>query len=327
MEDWISFLVEHGAAVLFFIVLAEQIGLPLPAVPFLLAAGALAGAGQMNLGLAIAVAVLASLLGDTVWYYLGVYRGRQALALLCRISLEPDSCVRRTENFFVRHGMWSLVFAKFFPGLNTVMPALAGLFQVTLLRFAVFNGLGALIWTTAFVAPGYVFGAQLAQLGAYATQIATWLGVGLFAGGSAYIAYKLIHRHRFLRALRMARITPGELKQRMDAGELVLIVDLRRRIEVDADPYVIPTALRLAADELEERHHEIPREQEVVLYCNCPNEVTAAEMTLRLRRKGISRVRPLAGGLNAWRQLNFPLEPLTPTDMGQTLERDVPVSI
>jgi len=113
----------------------------------------------------------------------------------------------------------------------------------------------------------------------------------------------------------------------MDAGELVLIVDLRRRIEVDADPYVIPTALRLAADELEERHHEIPREQEVVLYCNCPNEVTAAEMTLRLRRKGISRVRPLVGGLNAWRQLNFPLEPLTPTDMGQTFERDVPVSI
>ena len=141
MEDWVGFLVEHGAAVLFFIVLAEQIGLPLPAVPFLLAAGALAGAGQMNLGLAIAVAVLASLIGDFVWYYLGVYRGRQALALLCRISLEPDSCVRRTESFFVRHGMWSLVFAKFFPGLNTVMPALAGLFKVTLLRFVVFNGL------------------------------------------------------------------------------------------------------------------------------------------------------------------------------------------
>jgi rhodanese-related sulfurtransferase len=223
--------------------------------------------------------------------------------------------------------MWSLVLAKFFPGLNTVMPALAGLFRVTLIRFAFFNGLGALLWTTAFVAPGYVFGAQLADLGGYAAEIAIWLAVCLFGGGSVYILYKLIHRRRFLRALRMARITPEELKQRMDAGELVLIVDLRRRIEVDADPYAIPTALRLAADELEHRHQEIPRDQEVVLYCNCPNEVTAAEMTLRLRRKGISRVRPLAGGLNAWRQLNFPVESLTPSDMGQTLEPVVQVSM
>lgn len=327
MEDWIAFLVAHGAAVLFLVVLAEQIGLPLPAIPFLLAAGALAGAGQMNLGLAILVAILASLVGDFVWYYLGIYRGRQALALLCRISLEPDSCVRRTEEFFVRHGMWSLVFAKFLPGLNTVMPALAGLFRVTLLRFALFNGLGALLWTAAFVAPGYMFGVQLAELGAYAAQIATWLAVCLFGGGSAYILYKLIHRQRFLRALRMARITPQELKERMDAGELVLIVDLRRRMEVDADPYAIPTALRLAADELEHRHHEIPRDQEVVLYCNCPNEVTAAEITLRLRRKGISRVRPLAGGLNAWRQLNFPVESWMPSEVVQMLEPAVPVSM
>jgi membrane protein DedA with SNARE-associated domain len=223
--------------------------------------------------------------------------------------------------------MWSLVLAKFFPGLNTVMPALAGLFRVTFIRFAFFNGLGALLWTTAFVVPGYVFGAQLTELGAYAAQIASWLAAGLFGGGSAYIMYKLIHRRRLLHALRMARITPEELKQRMDAGEPVLIVDLRRRIEIDADPYAIPTALRLDADELEHRHQEIPRDQEVVLYCNCPNEVTAAEMTLRLRRKGIRRVRPLAGGLNGWRELNFPVESLTLSEIEQALEPAAPVSI
>lgn len=216
---------------------------------------------------------------------------------------------------------------SFFRDSTPSCRALAGLFRVTLLRFALFNGLGALLWTTAFVAPGYVFGAQLAELGAYAAQIATWLAVCLFGGGSAYILYKLIHRQRFLRALRMARITPQELKGRMDAGELVLIVDLRRRMEIDADPYAIPTALRLAADELEHRHLEIPRDQEVVLYCNCPNEVTAAEMTLRLRRKGISRVRPLAGGLNAWRQLNFPVESWMPSEVVQTLEPVVSVSM
>jgi membrane protein DedA with SNARE-associated domain len=132
MDDVTQFLIRHGASVLFAVVLAEQAGLPIPAVPILLAAGALAGAGQMNLGMALALDVVACLLGDLrVLYYLGRHRGRHVLNVLCRISLEPDSCVRRTENFFVRHGTRSLVFAKFIPGLSTVAPALAGLFGVS----------------------------------------------------------------------------------------------------------------------------------------------------------------------------------------------------
>src|SRR5439155_13794396 len=130
MDDVTQFLIRHSSLVLFATVFADQVGLPIPAVPMLLAAGALAGAGQMKLGMAVSLAVAACLVGDFIWYYLGRYRGRHVLNVLCRISFEPDTCVRRTENFFGLHGMRSLVLAKFIPGVSTVTPALAGLFGV-----------------------------------------------------------------------------------------------------------------------------------------------------------------------------------------------------
>lgn len=310
MDDATQFLVRHGGLVLFATVLAEQVGLPIPAVPVLLAAGALAGAGRMNLALAVVLGVTACLIGDLIWYYLGRHRGRHVLNVLCRISLEPDSCVRRTENFFVRHGTRSLVFAKFIPGLSTVTPALAGLFDVSVGRFLLYNGLGALLWTVAFIAPGYLFSDQLEWVAAQAVRLGSSL-VMLVAGALAlYIAYKYVHRHRLLRELRIARITVEELKQMMDGGHDVLVVDLRGALDHEADPYTIPGALRMTAEDVEHRHAEIPRQRDVILFCACPNEVTAAKMALLLRRKGVTKVRPLAGGIEAWRARNYPLEKL-----------------
>src|SRR5437773_602463 len=259
MEDVTQFLIRHGGLVLFAVVFAEQVGLPIPAVPVLLAAGALAGAGKMNVAWAILLGFVACLIGDLVWYYLGRYRGRQVLGLLCRISLEPDSCVRRTEDFFVRHGMRSLIFAKFIPGLSTVTPALAGLFDVTIGRFLLYNGLGALLWTVAFVAPGYLFSAQLEQVAAYAASLGS-SAIGLVVAILAlYIAYKYMSRLRLLRELRMGRITVDELKQMMDDGrEVVVVVDLRKALDLEADPYTIPGSVRMTVEELEQRHHEIP---------------------------------------------------------------------
>src|SRR2546426_496037 len=170
MDDVTQFVIRHSSLVLFAAVFAEQVGLPIPAVPVLLAAGALAGAGQMNLGMAVGLAVAACLVGDFIWYYLGRYRGRHVLNLLCRISLEPDSCIRRTETFFGRHGMWSLVLSNFIPGLSTVTPALAGLFGVSVERFLLYNGLGALLWTVTYIAPGYLFSDQLEQIAAQAAR-------------------------------------------------------------------------------------------------------------------------------------------------------------
>lgn len=308
MNEVSAFLVEYGEIVLVTVVFAEQIGLPLPAIPVLLAVGALAGVGKMNLGVAVSLSVIACFAGDLVWYELGRHRGRQALALLCRISLEPDSCVRRTETFFSRHGLRALVMAKFIPGLSTITPALAGLFGVSGKRFLLYNGLGAFLWTVAFVGPGYLFSNQLEAIAAQAASLGLSLVVTLGAGLAAYIAYKFVHRQLLLRELRIARISPGELKRLMDDGQEVLVVDLRGALDHEADPYTIPGALRMTAEELEHRHHEIPRHQEVILFCACPNEATAAKMALLLRQKGITKVRPLAGGIDAWRAGEFPLE-------------------
>jgi membrane protein DedA with SNARE-associated domain/rhodanese-related sulfurtransferase len=310
MDEVTQFLVRHGGLVLFAVVFAEQVGLPIPAIPVLLAAGALAGAGEMNLAAAIGLGVTACLAGDMIWYELGRHRGRQVLNILCRISLEPDSCVRRTESFFIRHGTRSLVLAKFIPGLSTVTPALAGLFGVKIERFLLWNGLGALLWTAAFVTPGYLFSDPLERIAAQAARFGSstvTLIVGILV---LYIVYKYVHRRLLLRELRIARITPEELKQMLDAGDDVVIVDLRQTLDVEADPYTIPRALRMAVEELEQRHHEIPRDRDVILFCACPNEVTAARMALLLKKNGVRRVRPLAGGVAAWRALNFPVQKL-----------------
>ncbi len=308
MNEIIDFLVRHGGVVLFATVLAEQVGLPIPAVPVLLAAGALAGAGKMNLGMAVGLGVVACLIGDLVWYYLGRQRGAQVLKVLCRISLEPDSCVRRTETFFIRHGTRSLILAKFIPGLSTVTPALAGLFGVSLERFMLYNGLGALLWTAAFIAPGYLLADQLERVAAQAARLGSSLVVLVVGVLALYIAYKYVRRQLLLRELRIARIMPDELKKMLDDGHDVTIVDLRQSLEIEVDPYTIPGAVRMAVEELETRHHEIPRDRDVVLFCACPNEVTSAQMAILLKKNGITRVRPLVGGVDAWRARNFPLE-------------------
>lgn len=267
MAEAVQFLLRHGYAVVFVWVLAEQIGLPLPAIPFLLAAGGLAGAGRLDLGLVLALAVFASLLGDTFWYEIGRRRGGAVLQLICRISLEPDSCVRRTENVFARHGARSLLFAKFVPGLNTAAPPLAGLFRLRWSRFLLYDGLGALIWAGAYVGLGYLFSDQLERVAAYALRFGTW-SVALLVGGlAAYIGWKYWERQRFLRRLRIARITPEELQTRLAAGEAVVVVDLRHRVEFEADGEKVRGALHLPAEELDLRHQEIPRNQEIVLYC------------------------------------------------------------
>jgi membrane protein DedA with SNARE-associated domain/rhodanese-related sulfurtransferase len=310
MDDLTQFLIHYGELLLFVVVLAEQVGLPIPAAPVLLAAGALAGAGKLSLSLAIVLALVACLLGDLLWYYLGRYRGARVLGLLCRISLEPDYCVRRTENFFIRYGTKSLLIAKFIPGLSTVTPALAGLFKISVGQFLLYNGLGALLWTMAFILPGYLFSNQLEYLAEQAARFGSSLIVLVVAALALYIMYKYVNRVRLLRELRIARITPEELKQLLDDGCEVAIIDLRQALDVEADPYTIPGAMRMAVEELEQRRHEIPRDRDVVLFCACPNEVTSAKMALLLKRNGITRVRPLVGGVEAWRTRNYPLEGL-----------------
>ena len=267
MSETLDFIVRHGYSVLFVWMIAEQLGLPIPAIPLLLAAGALSGSGRLSLAGVLAVSVIASLLADALWYELGRRQGARVLQVLCRLSLEPDSCVRRTELTFGRYGMGSLVVSKFIPGLSTAAPPLAGIFGTRRPRFLAFTGLGALVYAGTFAGLGYVFSAQLEMMAESSLRMGEWLVVLLAGGLAAYVLAKLWQRRRFLRRLRMARITPEELKERLDGGEEMVIVDLRHPLDVEAEPHHIPGALHFSPDDLDARHGEIPRDRDVVLYC------------------------------------------------------------
>ena len=267
MRETVNFLIEHGYTLLFAWVLAEQLGLPIPSLPLLLAAGALAGAGKLNFPIAVGLAVLASLIADLLWYELGRLRGGKILGLLCRISLEPESCVRRTEDAFQNHASRSLLLAKFVPGLNTAAPPMAGMTGMRLPRFVVLDALGALLYAGGAVLVGYLFSEKLEDLAFYLSRLgnaAVVLVVLLFA---AYILRKYLARRRFQRELWMARMTPEELKSKLDAGEPLAIVDLRHPLDFLPYPQVIPGAIRMAPKEIEQRHTEIPRDREIILYC------------------------------------------------------------
>jgi membrane protein DedA with SNARE-associated domain len=268
MTETLDFLVRHGYLVVFGWVFFEQIGLPLPAVPVLLAAGALAGTGKLSLALILLLAVVASVISDVIWYQIGRIRGGKVLNLLCRISLEPDSCVRRTEATFSKHGAKSLLVAKFIPGFNTAAPPLAGVFHMRLSRFLLFDSLGALAWAGGFIGLGYLFSDQLEKVAARAAQLGGWLLVLAAAGLAGYVAWKYVQRQRFIRKLRVARISPDELRKKLDGGENLVIVDLRHSVDFEADPFTIPGAHHLDAEEIEQHHDAIPRDRDVVLYCS-----------------------------------------------------------
>jgi len=267
MHRAFEFLIHHGHAVLFVWVLVEQLGVPVPAMPLLLAAGALAGAGRMSYFASLLFAMLGAVVADSVWFHLGRRKGIKILQLLCRISLEPDSCVRRTEGIFSRQGARSLLVAKFLPGLGLVTPPLAGIFRMRFRRFLLFDAIGCMLWAGAFLGLGYVFAGQIELVAARLASLGGWLVVLILASLAGYIGSKFVARQRFLRELRIARITVDELKQKLDAGEQITIVDLRHSLDFEAEPEVIPGALHMEAKELEEKNDRLPRNGEVVLYC------------------------------------------------------------
>ena len=267
MDDTLRFLVEHGYLVLFVWVLAEQIGVPVPAMPVLLGAGALAGMGRMDLTVTIAVATAASILSDGIWFAIGRRRGATVLRLLCRISLEPDSCVRSTENAFSRYGARSLLVAKFVPGLNTLAPPMAGITGMPMRRFLLFDGLGSLGYVAAFVVTGWLFHDQIEAIAAAIAGLGRWLPLVVAGALAAYVLARYLNRHLFLRTLRTARIGADELRQRIEEGEDLVIIDLRHAIDFAAVPLTIPGSIRIDADDIERDHQRIPRDREIVLFC------------------------------------------------------------
>ena len=267
MDAILQFLLQHGSAVLLISVFVDQLGLPLPAVPLLIGVGALAGRGQFPLALGIGEAVIASLAADIFWYELGRTKGHAILNLLCKISLEPDSCVRRSEESFARRGASSLAFAKFVPGLSAATAPMAGLFGMGWGVFLAWDGFGALLWSGGYTALGFIFSKQIERVATIALRLGLALAILIILAFVSYILYKFLQRQRFIRSLRIARLSPEELMEKIRQGEPLVIVDLRNKLEFEADPEKLPGALRLLPEQLEERAGEIPRDRDVILYC------------------------------------------------------------
>jgi membrane protein DedA with SNARE-associated domain/rhodanese-related sulfurtransferase len=301
MNETLYFLTQYGSVLLFVVVLVEQVGLPVPALLFLIAAGALVGTGQMALSVAVGSAVLAALLGDQLWYELGRRRGRRVLNWLCRISLEPTSCVRRTEEFFTRHGMRSLVVAKFVPGLSTIAPALAGIVGLRMPQYLLYNGLGTILWVGSGIGLGYAFSDQLEQAVSVVAHLGPTMVLILLGGVAGYVAYKVWHHFRVGR--REPRLTVQQVTEKISAGEDPVFIDLRShgaRREVPG----IPGSLPLSVEEVIAGHRDLPRDRDVILYCACPQDAASVQAAKRLHEKGLARVWPLAGGIEAWHAFN-----------------------
>lgn len=268
MNDIMQFLVAHGELVLFVVVLLEQLGLPLPSLIFLIAAGTLVGTGQLDIYRVIGLSFVACLLADAIWFELGRKYGTRVLALLCRVSFEPDTCVRLSERMINRHGLRSLLIAKFIPGLSTIAPPLAGVFRLGLYRFLLFDGIGALIWVSAGVGVGYALSNQFEVVANFVTQMGLTIVLVMAGVIAVYVAVKLGYRQWVLRRLRIGRITVEELDGLMASQDPPVIVDLRHALDVGTTPFRIPGALHMTPEEIMDRHEELPRNRDIVTYCS-----------------------------------------------------------
>jgi membrane protein DedA with SNARE-associated domain len=268
LTDSVQLLERYSTVILPVLVVAEQVGIPLPAVPALLAVGALAAKGRVSLLLVIGAIAVVALPVDLGWHELGRRRGARVLSSLCRLSLEPDVCVRRTGNLFLRHGVRALLVAKFVPGLTTVMPPLAGIFAVPRLRFAIYDLAGVVLWAGLWGGLGYAFSDAIEAVALRVSALGRTAGLAVAGALVGYVLLKYLRRRLFLRRLRIARISPEDLKRKLDAGEDVAIIDLRSALDVAATPYAIPGSRWITAEALDEHLSDIPRDRELVLYCS-----------------------------------------------------------
>jgi membrane protein DedA with SNARE-associated domain/rhodanese-related sulfurtransferase len=289
----------YGALIVFGVVLLEQIGLPIPAFPVLIIAGALAVDKGANWPLFLAASVVACLISDFFWFRAGRFYGKRVLRLLCKISLSPDSCVSQTEDNFTRWGAKSLVVAKFIPGFNTIAPPLAGAMGTTTQRFLWLSVAGGLLWSGVGMGLGAWFHGSVDDVIAWFETLGSTalMVVGVLL--ALFVLLKYIERRRNLGAADLPRITTEELKALLEAGHDPLIVDARgvtaRQMEEG-----IPGALVYGDEKPERLMATLDRERHIVVYCTCPNDVTAAQVAKTFVANGFHRARPLRGGLDAW---------------------------
>ncbi len=308
MELPTHILLVYGYVVVFAWVLIEQLGVPLPSTPVILAAGALSAQHQMSFWVVLILGIFACVIADSCWFFIGRRYGPRVVRLLCKLSLEPMVCVRKTESSLGGQRRLTIMFAKFVPGVATVMPPLAGRSNMPYLEFLTLDGIGSGIWLATLLILGRVFGDALKRDPSLLNTAGRFSGALLFAGIVGFFLVRLWRRHRTLRRLAASRLDPEELKRQLDSGEPVCIIDLRHPLELAEDPYTLPGARSVAAAAVRQWAAGIPTDMDVVVFCACPGEISAAKAALELQKYGVERVRPLKGGYDAWKSLGYPVD-------------------
>jgi len=258
---------KYGYSLVFAVALIEQLGFPVPVAPLLLLAGAIAASGKLSFTTLVIFAVVAALTGDILWFYLGRKKGRSVLKNLCYLSLSPETCVKKTEDSFLKYGMNSLLFSKFVPALNTIAPPMAGLFGARFLSFLWRDLFGALLYVISFLTLGFYFEKEVFQV----TDIFEELGKAFFwiliAGLALYVVSKYLKLKVLQRILYKERITVQELKDRLEAGEDFIIVDIRANLRMEPGGGYIPGAIRIPPADIDKHMHLLEKEKWIVMYC------------------------------------------------------------
>ena len=303
---------EYGFGIVFLNVFVEQLGAPIPAYPVLVVTGALEGADWARLLWLVAVAVSAALIADVLWYQAGKAYGHRVLGRICRISLSPDACIRQTETVYGRWGARSLLVAKFVPGFASIASALAGVMGTPLRSFVLYDGLGALIWVGSAVYLGSLFSSTVEDLLGVLTALGQWGLLLLAVALGLFILRKWWQRHRMVRSLRMPRISVRELAGLHAQGVEPTVIDVRALPQYRQGHIPGAQSWELRPRDRSELHaHLLPQHAHphgVVIYCDCPNEISAARLARQLQRAGFANVRPLVGGLKAWQAAGFEVE-------------------
>ncbi len=292
---------------MFAYVLASQCGLPVPATPVLLVAGALVADGRLAAVPTVVAVVLACLLADSAWFALGRRRANSVLRILCRISLEPAACIRSARDAIARHGARVLLVAKFLPGVGLMAAPSAGQSPMRYTRFAAFAATGATVWAGVYLALGALLGRQLERRERLVSLSTRAGAVVVAASAIALLAYRLIRQLRARRDLARTHITPAELNRRLQRGDAPYVVDLRGRGDAEEERLSVPGAVQLTTRELFARVGSTPIDRDIVLVCDCPGDVLSAEAARKLQRMGFDHVLPLEGGLRGWRRAGLPL--------------------
>ncbi|MCG5075598.1 DedA family protein/thiosulfate sulfurtransferase GlpE [Paraburkholderia tagetis] len=319
-------IAQYGPALVFLNVLAGSLGLPVPAMPALVLFGAMAAMHPGSIGEQVApvlgLSIIATLIGDSVWFLAGRLYGGNTLKTLCKLSLSRDTCVKKTERFFGRWGVRVLAIAKFVPGLSIVSVPMAGAMGTPYRQFVGFDGIGAALWSGTGLLIGVLFAPQIDMLFAGASRLGRLTAVVIVVLLLLYAAYRWQRRRQLIKKLANARITVDDLYGAMTNLPPPVIFDIRSAEKRKLDPYIIPGSLFADERQLDEILEKYPRDQKLVIYCSCPNEISAAWMAKKLAEAGFVDVLPLLGGIDAWRDAGRTLEPL------QVMEHpEVPVNI